>query len=90
MAENTPVSFRLADRLALTVAEAARVLGVSERHIRNLLPELPHVYLGGRPVIPVDPLKDWLATQAKAEQGRVDATVEEFMQSFDRKRRESH
>jgi excisionase family DNA binding protein len=74
----------LANRLALTVAEAAQVLGVSERHIRNLLPELPHVYLGGRPVIPVDPLKDWLATQAKAKQGRVDATVEEVLSEIRR------
>ena len=29
--------FNLANRLALTVAEAAQVLGVSERHLRSLL-----------------------------------------------------
>ncbi len=38
-------------RLALSVAEAAASIGVSERHLRTLLPEVPHVYVGGRVVI---------------------------------------
>jgi len=40
-------------RLALSLAEAARALGVSERHVREILPELPHIHLGRRVVIPV-------------------------------------
>gem|GEM_PF-5217205 len=40
------VRLRLPGRLALSLAEAARALGVSERHVREILPELPHVHLG--------------------------------------------
>jgi hypothetical protein len=48
----------LADRLALSPAEAARALGVSERHLRSILGELPHTHLGNRIVIPVDSLRE--------------------------------
>jgi excisionase family DNA binding protein len=82
-----PLSF--ADRLALTVAEAAQVLGVSERHIRNLLPELPHVYLGNRPVIPVDALRKWLDEHAEIQRGRIDTAVDEVLRDLDEKQRES-
>ena len=44
----------LGTRLALTVSEAAVAVGVSERHLRDLLPSLPMVRLGGRVVIPVE------------------------------------
>ncbi len=71
--------FRLADRLALSPAEAAGVLGVSENHVRGLLPELPHVHLGRRVVIPVDSLRAWLRERAQTEPGRVDAAVEEIL-----------
>lgn len=67
------------ERLALTVPEAAKSLGVSERHLRTLLPELPHVHLGGRVVLPIEPLREWLRTQAKAERGRADAMAEEIL-----------
>ena len=26
-----------------------RAFGISEKHLRNLLPEIPHIYLGSRP-----------------------------------------
>jgi len=58
------------------------VLGVSEGHLRNLLPELPHVRLGGRLVIPVDGLRKWLQERTEAQVGRIDGAVDEIMRSF--------
>jgi hypothetical protein len=69
----------LAERLAWSPAEAAQALGISENHLRTLLPELPHVYLGRRVVIPVEPLREWLSERARSEAGRVDATVKEIL-----------
>lgn len=66
-------------RLALSVPEAAEALGVSERHLRALLPELPHVRLGGRVVLPVEGLREWLKARAQREQNRVDAIVNEVL-----------
>lgn len=74
--------FRLDDRLALSIPEAASVLGVSEGHVRNLMPELPHVRLGGRVVIPVEALRKWLRELTEAQTGQIDGAVDEIMQSF--------
>lgn len=71
--------FILTNRLALSVAEAARVLGVAENTLRNILPEIPHLHVGRRVVIPVGPFKEWLASRAEVEKGRVDAAVEEIL-----------
>jgi hypothetical protein len=38
----------LVGRLALTVPEAAKAVGVSERHFRSMLPKIPHIYFGWR------------------------------------------
>ena len=51
---------QLADRLALRPREAAEALGISERQLRQILPELPHTRLGGCVVLPVDALREWL------------------------------
>ena len=75
--------FRLADRLALSIEEAAKALGVSPRHVRGLMPELPHVRLGGRVVFPVEGLREWLQKEAKAEPTKVDRAVNEVMASFE-------
>jgi hypothetical protein len=42
---------RLDSRLALSVPEAARALGVSERLLRDVLPEIPHLHIGRRMLI---------------------------------------
>ena len=55
---------KLDERLALSVKEAADAIGVSERHLRSMLPEIPHVYLHSRVVIPVDLLREWLGIRA--------------------------
>jgi len=77
--EKRPARLALADRLALRPAEAAQALGVSERKLRQLLPRLPHVRLDGVVVIPVDPLRRWLAEHAEAQGSRVDAAVAEVL-----------
>ena len=69
----------LQDRLALSPAEAARALGVSERHLRSVLPKLPHTHLGTRVVIPVDALREWLRANAEAIPNQIDALVEEIV-----------
>ena len=73
----------LRSRIALTVAEASAALGVSERHLRSLLHELPHVYLGSKPVIPIDSLREWLRQQAAANENGVDSTVEDMIRGFE-------
>jgi excisionase family DNA binding protein len=78
------VAVRLADRLALTVPEAAATLGVSERHLRSMLPEIPHTRLGGRVVIPVEPLREWLRNRAHAEQAAADSVAEEILADLGR------
>jgi excisionase family DNA binding protein len=69
----------LATRLALTVEEAAQAVGVSERHLRSLLPEIPHTHLGARVVIPVEGFRRWLEERSRAQGSRVDATVQEIL-----------
>lgn len=80
MASHDPVS--LEGRLALGVADAARALGISERHLRAHLSEIPHVRIGGRVVFPVEVLKSWLNKQAHQEQARADRVVNEILESF--------
>lgn len=71
----------LAGRLALRPKEAAEALGIGERTLRDILPELPHVRVGGAVLLPVEGLREWLRAQAKAEQGRVDAVTDEVLRA---------
>ena len=73
----------LGDRLALRPREAAEALGISERSLRQLLPELPHLRLGGCVVLPVDSLRAWLIAQAETQQRRTDAAVDEVLLSLE-------
>ncbi len=74
---------QLADRLALTVAEAAAAIGVSERHLRSLLPEIPHCRVGARVVVPVESLRRWLHERAQAEQQGAEAVAREIVESLE-------
>lgn len=78
----TDSGLNLAERLALRPKEAATALGLSERTLRSLLPQIPHFREGGVVLIPIDPLRDWLRERAKATATRVEATVEEVMREF--------
>ncbi len=85
MAANAPEErLHLADRLALRPKEAAQALGLSERKLREVLPQLPHVRVGGAVLLPVEALRSWLEQQAKVEPGRVDAVVKEILESVTR------
>ena len=61
---------RLMDRLALSVEEAAKAIGVSERHLRTVLPEIPHFHIGRRVAIPIDLRREWLRQRGEAERTR--------------------
>jgi len=75
---------QLANRLGLSVAEAAESIGVSERHLRSVLPEIPHCHVGARVVIPVEPLREWLRNRAQAEQTRADDIAAEILDDLGR------
>ncbi len=73
----------LSQRIGLSVSEAADAVGVSERHLRKLLPEIPHMHIGGRVVIPVKEFEAWLGEQVKAESVEPDRIVDEILDKFD-------
>ena len=59
-------------------------MGISERMLSDLLPELPHTRFGRAVVIPVKPLEEWLAARAKAEMGRADKAVNDVLRAVSR------
>ena len=74
----------LSARVSLGVREAAAALGVSEGLVRKCLPELPHVHLGERVLIPVDELKRWLQERSRAEQQSSRDAVREILDEIRR------
>jgi excisionase family DNA binding protein len=72
----------LSSRLALRPKEAAQALGVSERTLRQILPELPHVRVGGAVLLPVEGLRAWLQDEAKAEKARAELIADEILDSM--------
>ena len=54
-------------RLALSITEAASVLGVSEGLIRKNMKIVPHLRFGERILIPVDALRSWLQARIEGE-----------------------
>ena len=69
--------------MALRPREVAQALGVSERFVRQILPELPHVRLGAAVVVPTDMLREWLREKARREKSRVGDVVDEVLKSFE-------
>ena len=69
----------LSTRLALRPREAAAALGICERTLRTLQPELPCVRVGGTVLYPVKALEEWLSRRAEAEGNRLDAVVEDVL-----------
>ncbi len=86
MADRPQSEIRLSDRLGLSVAEAAASLGVSERHLRAELSNIPHVHIGNRVVIPVSLLDEWLRKQAQEEQSVVGKAVDEILEEIQNSR----
>ena len=78
MSEHRPMP----PRLALRPKEAAEALGISERTLRQILPELPHFRVGGVVLLPVEELKAWLREQASAEGSRAEALVGQILETI--------
>lgn len=52
------------DPICVRADEAARLLGISKRKLRELTPELPFIRAGGCILFPVDALRRWAAERA--------------------------
>jgi len=73
----------LANRLALRPKEAAETLGIGERTLRALLPQLPVVREGAVVLIPVDLLREWLRKRAEEQGNRIDEAVREILEKIE-------
>ncbi len=82
MADRYETTVQLSERLALSIAEAAAAVGVSERLMRTLMPEIPHCHIGNRVVIPVPLLIEWLRKQSQEEQNVVGKAVNEILEEI--------
>ena len=71
----------LSTRLALRPKVAAEALGVCERTLRGLLPQIPHTRIGNAVLIPVEGLQAWLRDQAKAEGSRAERIAGEILRA---------
>ena len=72
----------LESRLALRPAEAARALGLSERALRALLPQLPVVRAGGAVLIPIEQLREWLRERAQFEGHEANKAVQDALKKI--------
>ncbi len=72
---------QLSERLALRPKEAAEALGISERTLRQLLPELPTVRRGNIILVPVAGLREWLRAESEAEKDRTEKVVTEILEA---------
>lgn len=53
--------------LVVDLQNAARLAGVSDRHLRKYLNVIPHIRIGTRLLFRVDALRDWLASREMTE-----------------------
>ncbi len=53
--------------LVVDLQTAAKLCGVSDRHLRKFLNVIPHIRIGNRLLFRVDALRDWLASQETTE-----------------------
>ena len=60
----TPIPVEPVPRVALSVAEAAKALSLSDRTITSMITkgEIPVIRIGKRRLIPVDGLREWVAS----------------------------
>lgn len=63
-----PIPIEPIPRVTLSVTEAAKSLGLSDRTITSLIAkgEIPVVRIGKRRLIPVDGLREWVAAKTTA------------------------
>ena len=84
MADSPETAVQLSDRAALTISEAAASLGVSERHLRTVLSEVPHFHLGGRVLIPQGQLVEWMRSEVDRERNHTDEIVRKVVEAVTR------
>ncbi len=84
MADRPETGVRLSERAALTIPEAARSLGISERHLRTVLPEIPHFHLGGRVLIPQGQLVEWMRSEVDRERNHTDEIARKVVEAVTR------
>ena len=72
----------LRGRLALRPVEAAEALGISERRLRSLLPQLPHVREGGVVLLPVEGLRRWLEERAKVGDDHANSVARQMLEDL--------
>ena len=68
--------------VAYGIKQAAQALCVSEGLVRKHLSEIPCMRLGERVLIPVEPLKHWLAEQAKAQQNEAERVSQQILDAL--------
>jgi hypothetical protein len=81
VADRPKNAVRLSERLALSIPEAAKAVGVSERLMRTL-PDIPRCHIGNRVVIPVSLLEEWLRNQAGKPETVVGKAVNEVLEEI--------
>ncbi len=77
MSATTP-KLDLRNRLALSIAEAAKVVGLSENAFRSVLPAIERVYVGRRVLIPVASIETWLRAEAGRDADRTETLLDEL------------
>ena len=82
MADSPETTVRLSERLALSISEAAKAVGISERLMRTVLSDIPHCHVGNRVVIPVPLLEEWLRKQAQKEENVVGKAVNDILEEI--------
>ncbi len=73
------IEIDLQNRLALRQDEAAEVLGISVRTLRNLTPYLPTVRMGGVLLYPVEGVREWLRNEAASQEAQANAIADAIM-----------
>ena len=69
-------------RYAFSAAEAAQVLGIGERTLRDLLRDdlsFPRAYLGRRVVVPATALEEWINQRTRSEAAATGRAIQAFM-----------
>ena len=65
------------------VSTVADALGISERTLRGMLPDLPHIREGGVVMIPVEDLREWLRARVQADRENTERLAREVLDAFD-------
>ena len=72
----------LRNRLALSIAEAAKVVGLSENAFRRVLPEIERIYVGRRVLVPVAAIEAWLRAGASRDEIQSDSVLDDLMKDL--------